>query len=305
MSLALPAASKSTIIIILLHYFCKKKSLAKGSYFAKHKQRTEGTEAEHLHKKLPQVQISDEVRETFSEGKVLLIDKPLHWTSFDAVRKIRNTIKIKKVGHAGTLDPLATGLLIICTGKFTKKINEYMAQEKEYTGSFTLGAVTPTYDKESTPQDFKDYTSVTEDQIKSAANTFIGEIQQLPPIYSAIKKEGVALYELARRGEEAELVARTITISAFEITNINMPEVHFRVVCGTGTYIRSLAHDMGAVLGCGAYLSELRRTRIGEYSVDDAVGMEGFLEGASEKSVPAINRIVESGNTFGILKPKK
>ena len=135
--------------------------MAKGSYFAKHKERTQGTEEEHLHKQLPQVQISEEVRETFSEGKVLLIDKPLHWTSFDAVRKIRNTIKIKKVGHAGTLDPLATGLLIICTGKFTKKIKEYMSQEKEYTGAFTLGAVTPTYDKESAPQDFKDYSSVT------------------------------------------------------------------------------------------------------------------------------------------------
>ena len=258
--------------------------MAKGSYLAKHKERTAGTEEEYLHKKLPQVQISEEVRETFSEGKVLLIDKPLHWTSFDAVRKIRNTIKIKKVGHAGTLDPLATGLLIICTGKFTKKINEYMSQEKEYTGAFTLGAVTPTYDKESAPQDFKDYSSVTEEKINSAAKTFVGEIQQFPPIYSAIKKDGVALYELARRGEDAELQARTIKISVFEIININMPEVSFRVVCGTGTYIRSLAHDMGAVLGCGAYLSELRRTRIGDYSVDDAVSIEGFLEQLSEKN---------------------
>ena len=251
--------------------------MAKGSYFAKHKQTTEGTDEEHLHKKLPQVQISDEVRETFSEGKVLLIDKPLHWTSFDAVRKIRNTLKIKKVGHAGTLDPLATGLLIICTGQFTKKINEYMAQEKEYTGSFTLGAVTPTYDKESAPQDFKDYSSITETQIKNAAQTFVGEILQFPPIYSAIKKDGVALYELARRGEETELQARTIKISEFEITNISLPEVGFRVVCGTGTYIRSLAHDMGAALGCGAYLSELRRTRIGEYSVENAETIEEFL----------------------------
>ena len=270
-----------------LYVFLQKTQLAKGSYFAKHKERTEGTEEEQSQKKLPQVQISDELREQFAEGKVLLIDKPLHWTSFDAVRKIRNTIKIKKVGHAGTLDPLATGLLIICTGKFTKKINEYMAQEKEYTGSFTLGAVTPTYDKESAPQDFKDWSTVTEDQIRAAAKNFIGEIQQFPPIYSAIKKEGVALYELARRGEEAELVARTITISVFEITNINMPEVHFRVVCGSGTYIRSLAHDMGAALGCGAYLSELKRTRIGEYSVDDAVTMEGFLQDVSIKNEPS------------------
>ena len=252
--------------------------MAKGSYFAKHREKTEGTEEDN-HIKLPQVKISDEVRATFSEGKVLLIDKPLHWTSFDAVRKIRNTLKIKKVGHAGTLDPLATGLLIICTGKFTKKINEYMAQEKEYTGSFTLGAVTPTYDKESAPQDFKDYGSITETQIKNAAQTFVGEIQQFPPIYSAIKKDGVALYELARRGEETELQARSIKISVFEITNISLPEVGFRVVCGTGTYIRSLAHDMGVALGCGAYLSELRRTRIGDYSVDDAEMIEGFLNG--------------------------
>ena len=252
--------------------------MAKGSYFAKHKQRTEGTEEEHLQKKLPRVQISDELRETFSKGKILLIDKPLHWTSFDAVRKIRNTLKIKKVGHAGTLDPLATGLLIVCTGKFTKKINEYMAQEKEYSGSFTLGAVTPTYDRESAPQDFKDYSLVTETQIKNVSQNFIGEIQQFPPIYSAIKKDGVALYELARRGEETELQARTIKISEFAITNIELPEVGFRVVCGTGTYIRSLAHDIGAALGCGAYLSELRRTRIGVYSVNDAVTIEEFLQ---------------------------
>lgn len=152
-----------------------------------------------------------------------------------------------------------------------------MAQEKEYTGSFILGAVTPTYDMESAPQDFKDYSAVSAEQIRAAAKEFVGEIQQRPPIYSAIKKDGVALYELARRGEAAELVARTITISQFEITSINMPEVSFKVLCGTGTYIRSLAHDMGAALGCGAYLSELRRTRIGEYSVNDAVSIEEFL----------------------------
>jgi tRNA pseudouridine55 synthase len=253
--------------------------MAKGSYLQKHRANIAGTEDELLHKKLPQVQVSDEVRKTFEEGKVILIDKPLHWTSFDAVRKIRNSIKIKKVGHAGTLDPLATGLLIICTGKFTKKINEYMAQEKEYTGSFTLGATTPTYDKESTPQDFKEYNHITEVEIVAATKNFIGQIQQYPPIYSAIKKDGVALYELARRGEEVELKARTITINEFEITKVELPMVYFRVLCGTGTYIRSLAHDMGQVLGFGAYLSELRRTRIGEYNVDDAVSMEGFLEG--------------------------
>jgi tRNA pseudouridine55 synthase len=253
--------------------------MAKGSYLQKHKANIAGTEDELLHKKLPQVQVSDEVKKTFEEGKVILIDKPLHWTSFDVVRKIRNSIKIKKVGHAGTLDPLATGLLIICTGKFTKKINEYMAQEKEYTGSFTLGATTPTYDKESTPQDFKEYNHITKEEIVTATRNFIGEIQQYPPIYSAIKKDGEALYELARRGEEVELKARTINIAEFEITKVELPIVEFRVLCGTGTYIRSLAHDMGQALGCGAYLSELRRTKIGEYNVDYAVGMEGFLEG--------------------------
>jgi tRNA pseudouridine55 synthase len=255
--------------------------MAKGSYLQKHRESIAGTENELQLKKLPQVQVSDEVRKTFEDGKVILIDKPLHWTSFDVVRKIRNSIKIKKVGHAGTLDPLATGLLIVCTGKFTKKINEYMAQEKEYTGSFTLGATTPTYDKESAAQDFKDFNHITKDEIVEATKNFIGEIQQYPPIYSAIKKDGEALYELARRGEEVELKARTITITEFEITKIELPIVEFRVLCGTGTYIRSLAHDMGQVLGCGAYLSELRRTKIGEYHVNDAVSMEGFLEGLS------------------------
>jgi len=216
--------------------------------------------------------------EDFLNGQVLLIDKPLHWTSFDAVRKIRNAIRIKKVGHAGTLDPLATGLLIICTGKFTKKINEYMAAEKEYTGSITLGATTPTYDMESAATDFKDTHDITGEQIHGATNNFIGEIQQVPPIYSAIKKDGVALYELARRGIDVELKPRTITIKEFEITSIEMPVVTFRVVCSTGTYIRSLAHDFGATLGCGAYLSSLRRTRIGEFLVEQGVSIEQFLE---------------------------
>ena len=252
--------------------------MAKGSYFAKHQEKIHGTDEEGQQRTLPQVSVSDEVRKAFEEGRVILIDKPLHWTSFDAVRKIRNSIKIKKVGHAGTLDPLASGLLIICTGKFTKKINEYMAQEKEYTGSFTLGAITPTYDRESAPQDFKDLSDVSEEQIRAAAKIFIGEIQQFPPVFSAIKKDGVALYELARRGEEVELKSRTVFIKEFEILRVEMPLVYFRVVCGTGTYIRSLAHDMGAALGCGAYLSELRRTGIGEYRVEDAVSMEGFLE---------------------------
>ncbi len=210
----------------------------------------------------------------YEQGQVLLINKPLHWTSFDAVRKIRNLVKTKKVGHAGTLDPLATGLLIICTGRFTKKINEYMAREKEYTGTFTLGAVTPTYDLESSPQDFKSIEGITEEQIRKAALGLTGEILQVPPIHSAIKKEGKRAYELARKGKTIELEPRKIFIKEFEIIKTDLPIVHFRVVCSTGTYIRSLANDIGAELGCGAYLSSLCRTRIGAFTLSEAMTME-------------------------------
>jgi tRNA pseudouridine55 synthase len=213
---------------------------------------------------------------SFEDGRVLLIDKPLRWTSFDAVRKIRNLVRIKKVGHAGTLDPLATGLLIICTGKFTKKINEYMAREKEYTGQFTLGAITPTYDLESEPTDFKSIDSITEQDIRDATARFTGEIMQVPPAHSAIKIEGKRVYELARQGIEVKIEPRKVTITEFEITAIEMPVVHFRVVCTTGTYIRSLAFDFGNALGCGAYLSGLCRTRIGEFLLKDAMNMEEF-----------------------------
>lgn len=215
---------------------------------------------------------------TFEEGKVILIDKPLRWTSFDVVRKIRNLIRIKKVGHAGTLDPLATGLLIICTGKFTKKINEYMAQEKEYTGSFTLGATTVSYDLEQETKDFKPFDHLTEDEIKSAAKPFTGEILQVPPAHSAIQINGKRVYELARQGKEVIIEPRKVTIKEFEITKMEMPLVHFRVICSTGTYIRSLANDFGKVLGCGAHLSSLCRTRIGEFKVEDAMTMEAFEE---------------------------
>ena len=215
---------------------------------------------------------------TFEEGRVLLIDKPLDWTSFDVIRKIRNTIRIKKVGHAGTLDPLATGLLIVCTGKFTKRINEYMAQEKEYTGTITLGATTPTYDLESEPQDFKSVDGVTEEMIREKTAQFTGEIQQVPPIHSAIKQKGKPVYLLARKGVDVILEPRTLTIYAFEITKIEMPVVSFKVVCSTGTYIRSLANDFGAALGCGGYLSSLRRTRIGEFSADDAMSVDEFVD---------------------------
>lgn len=209
----------------------------------------------------------------YEAGQVILIDKPLKWTSFDVVKKIRSLIKIKKVGHAGTLDPLATGLLIVCTGKFTKKINEYMGMEKEYTGTFVLGAVTPTYDLESEPTEIKDISDITEEQLYDAAKHFTGEIQQVPPIHSAIKKDGKPVYLLARKGIDVQLQPRTITINCFTIEKVELPIVRFSVVCTTGTYIRSLANDYGEKLGCGAYLSSLRRTRIGTFSAENALQM--------------------------------
>lgn len=243
------------------------------------------------------VMAREELRKACGEGRVILIDKPMHWTSFDVVRKLRGFLQIKKIGHAGTLDPLASGLLIVCTGAFTKRINEFMKQEKEYTGSFTLGAVTPTYDLESQPENFRDISQLTEMDIRQACRQFIGTISQFPPVYSAIKKEGTPLYELARRGEAVELEARNITIHEMDITGIELPLVYFRVVCSTGTYIRSLAHDFGQSLGCGAYLSALRRTRIGDSRVEDALTpaqlMESWkeipVEGAAGNGSPAQN----------------
>jgi tRNA pseudouridine55 synthase len=212
----------------------------------------------------------------FERGQVMLIDKPLDWTSFDVVRKLRRLVRTKKVGHAGTLDPLATGLLIVCTGRFTKQINAYMAREKEYTGTITLGAVTPTYDLESEPVVFGDWRGVGPERVEEViASQFLGEIMQVPPIHSAIKVGGKRMYELARKGKEVKLEPRPVRIAAFEITAFRLPELSFRVVCSTGTYIRSLANDLGAVLGCGGYLSGLRRTRIGEFRVEDAMTMEG------------------------------
>ena len=213
--------------------------------------------------------------QSYLEGRVVLINKPLKWTSFDAVKKVRILTGVSKVGHAGTLDPLATGLLIICTGRFTKKINEYMGMEKEYTGTFTLGAQTPTYDLESKPENFKP-VEVSEEEIYAATKKFTGTIMQVPPIHSAIKKEGKRVYELARKGKEVVLDARPVTISSFEITNIDLPVVSFKVVCSTGTYIRSLANDFGEVLGTGAYLSSLCRTRIGAFNLKGALTPEEF-----------------------------
>jgi tRNA pseudouridine55 synthase len=214
----------------------------------------------------------------FEEGKLLLINKPFHWTSFDVIRKIRPIIKIKKAGHAGTLDPLATGLLIICTGKFTKKINDYMSREKEYTGSFTLGATTASYDLETEPENFKPYNNISTENIYATTALFTGEIQQVPPAHSAIKKDGRRVYKMARKGIDVKLEPRTIHIKEFEITSVALPLVHFRVVCSTGTYIRSLANDFGQALGCGAHLSSLCRTRIGEFMVADAMSIDEFRE---------------------------
>lgn len=222
--------------------------------------------------------------EDFKTGQVLLIDKPLNWTSFQVVNKLRwhirqiFDIKKIKVGHAGTLDPLATGLLVICTGKFTKKIHEYQAQTKEYTGIITLGATTPSYDLESEINATFPTEHITDELIKETTKQFVGEIQQKPPIFSAIKKNGKRLYELARAGETVEINARLITIHQFEITKINLPEVSFKVVCSKGTYIRSLAYDFGLALKSGGHLSKLRRTKIGELSVGNAVEPLVFVE---------------------------
>ncbi len=251
----------------------------KQTYYSKHiNQLIAAGEAPVKRERTERIPIDPAIQLPYADGKVLLIDKPLHWTSFDVVRKMRGILQIKKIGHAGTLDPLATGLLIVCTGKFTKKINEYMAQEKEYIGHITLGAVTPTYDLESLPENEKDYSLLKDGIIHAATLQFTGTIDQFPPIYSAIKKEGVALYELARRGVDVELKARKITVNQFDITNIELPVVSFKVVCSTGTYIRSLANDFGAALGCGGYLSGLRRTRIGLFEVENAMSMEQFEE---------------------------
>lgn len=222
--------------------------------------------------------------EDYKEGQVLLIDKPLEWTSFQAVNKLRWHIRQRfhikkiKVGHAGTLDPLATGLLIICTGKQTKSIHIYQGQVKEYTGTFTIGATTPSYDLESEIDKTFETAHITNELIHKTTEQFIGTIQQQPPIFSAIKKDGKRLYELARKGETTEIPTREVTIDEFEITNIDFPKVEFRVVCSKGTYIRSLAFDFGKALDSGAHLSALRRTKIGEYSVENAESIDNFIE---------------------------
>ncbi len=221
--------------------------------------------------------------EDYLNGQIILVDKPIKWSSFQAVNKLKYVLKNKfglpknfKIGHAGTLDPLATGLLIICTGKFTKKITEIQAQSKEYTGTFKLGATTPSYDLETEIDTVFPTNHITEDLIFKAVDQFLGEIDQVPPVFSAIKKEGKRLYEHARAGEVVEIASRKTTIHEFEITRIAIPEIDFRVVCSKGTYIRSLAYDFGKALQSGAHLTVLRRTKIGDFKVENAILPEQF-----------------------------
>ena len=222
--------------------------------------------------------------EDFKNGQVLVIDKPLNWTSFQVVNKIRWAIRKKfkikkiKVGHAGTLDPLATGILIICTGKQTKKIIEYQAERKEYTGTITLGGTTPSFDLETEINQSFPTDHITAQSIQEAAASFVGKIFQKPPLYSALKKDGIRLYELARRGEQVEINAREVEIFAFEITDISMPVISFRIECSKGTYIRSIANDFGEKLNSGGHLSSLRRTKSGSFTIESASTLEGFLD---------------------------
>jgi len=207
-------------------------------------------------------------------GRLLLIDKPFEWTSFDVVNKLRYKLKIKKIGHAGTLDPLATGLLIICTGRMTKRIEEYMGLEKEYTGKFILGQSTPSHDLETAVTEVKDLSGLTEAKICEATAALTGNISQLPPMHSAIRIGGKRAYQFARKGQDIELKHRNVEVKEFEITDIALPEARFRIVCSKGTYIRSIARDFGEALGVGAYLTELRRTRIGDFKLEDAMTID-------------------------------
>ncbi|MEZ7838791.1 MAG: tRNA pseudouridine(55) synthase TruB [Flavobacteriales bacterium] len=220
----------------------------------------------------------------FKEGEVLLFNKPLHWTSFQLVNKVRWLVKRQlqvkkiKVGHAGTLDPLATGLMILCTGKKTKEIDQYQAAEKEYIGTLKLGATTPSYDGETAENYFFATQHITEEDIKKTMLIFHGEIQQMPPIFSALKVGGKKMYESARKGQEVAIKPRSIHIKELEILSINMPYITFKVACSKGTYIRSLAFDIGKALNSGAWLCKLQRTKIGEYSIDNAIDITNFEE---------------------------
>ena len=216
-------------------------------------------------------------------GAILLVDKPLRWTSFDVVNKIKYEIKNKtgckkfKIGHAGTLDPLATGLLIVCIGKYTKQIPEFQQQKKQYEGTFTIGATTTSHDLEKIPENFMHYNHLSEEDILSAVNQFIGTIQQLPPLFSAVRIDGKRAFEYARQEKEITIQPKEITIYSFDIKRIALPEIDFEITCSKGTYIRSIARDLGEILGCGAYLSRLRRTKTGDFSVNNALDMTPFI----------------------------
>lgn len=215
----------------------------------------------------------------FIGGEVLLVDKPLHWTSFDVVAKLRNLCRTKKIGHAGTLDPLATGLLIVCTGKKTKSIENYQNLNKTYQAVICLGATTATYDSEASPENHKPYEHITEQEVKSVIRTyFSGEISQIPPVYSAVKVQGKTAYQLARKGKEVQLQPRTVHIYRFDILKFELPYIEAEIECSKGTYIRSIAHDLGQILGTGGYLSGLRRTKTGDISVEQAKTMTEWIE---------------------------
>lgn len=218
------------------------------------------------------------LQENFLAGQTLLIDKPYQWTSFDVVNKIRYAIKVKKVGHAGTLDPLATGLLIVCTGKKTKTIESLTVDEKEYRGVISLGQTTPSFDLETELSEFKDLSHITIPEIESAVKKFTGELEQTPPIYSALKIDGQRAYKAARKGLDIKMKTRQVVISEFEIEKVELPEIHFRIVCSKGTYIRSIANDVGAALGVGGHLKSLIRTRSGDHKLEDAFQLDEFID---------------------------
>ena len=213
----------------------------------------------------------------YTSGQVILIDKPVNWTSFDVVNKIRRVIKVKKVGHAGTLDPLATGLLVVCTGKKTKEISEYQEQRKKYTGIITLGKSSPSMDLATEVIEKLLPGNLTEEKILEVRNKFLGKIEQIPPMFSAIKYRGKSLYKLARAGKEVERNPRQVEIFSFDITKIDLPDIHFEISCSKGTYIRVIANDFGNELECGGILNQLRRTRIGDYNVDNALSVDEFI----------------------------
>ncbi|MCS7004945.1 MAG: tRNA pseudouridine(55) synthase TruB [Cytophagales bacterium] len=212
----------------------------------------------------------------FLAGQLILVDKPLRWTSFDVVNKLRSVLKIKKIGHAGTLDPLATGLLLVCTGKMTKQIETFMHQEKEYETTIVIGKTTPSFDLETPFDTQTDWTHLTESEIRQVILSFQGEIWQVPPQYSAVKVNGKPAYRAARKGETLSLAPKRVTIYSLDILEMQLPEIRCRVICSKGTYIRSLARDIGQKLGVGAYLSSLRRTRIGNFTIDKAIRVEDF-----------------------------